>query len=168
MRSLCMLTVMLLAATASADPHSVPFEVVHVLPDTQQVLVFDKAHNTHVLLTVGSGVGDDVVVAIDGIGMTLETRENERFTVYPRAAQGLALNLDKSNKNELPAVYSSVDPAPSADIAIQAFADALDAVASTEPIASGLAALVLAAPTEVDVSTREDTASTSALISSLR
>ncbi|CAN5694183.1 hypothetical protein BH11MYX2_BH11MYX2_28020 [soil metagenome] len=112
MRLLCLLTVTLLAATASADTRSVPFEVVHVLPDTQQVLVFDNERNTHVLLTVGSAVGDDIVVAIDGIGMTLETRENDRFTVYPRAALGLALNLDKGNKNDLPAVYSTIDPTP--------------------------------------------------------
>ncbi|HEY4056771.1 MAG TPA: hypothetical protein VGM39_09180 [Kofleriaceae bacterium] len=111
MRLLCLLTVTLTAAIASADAPSVNFEVVHVLPDTQQVLVLDKERNTHVLLTIGSAVGDDVVVEIDGIGMTLETRENERFTVYPRAAQGLALNLDKGAKKDVPAVYSSVEPA---------------------------------------------------------
>ncbi|HEY4178293.1 MAG TPA: hypothetical protein VGM90_15705 [Kofleriaceae bacterium] len=166
MRLLCMLTVTLFAATASADTHTVNVEVVRVLPDTQQVLVLDKTRNTHVLLTVGSAVGDDIVVSIDGIGMTLETRENERFTVYPRAAQGLALNLDKSTKNDLPAVYSTVEPTPAStevaqNAAIEELSGAIDAMDSTTQMAVQLAGLFFA-PTD------DETGATSALIVSLK
>jgi hypothetical protein len=165
MRLLSMLTVTLLAATAYADTPTVPVEVVHVLPDTQQVLVYDKVKNTHVLLTVGSAVGDDVVVEIDGIGMTLENAQNERFTVYPRAAQGLALNLDKTTKSDLPAVYSSVDPmnAP-AQVAEQQFtglAETLAVADSTKQFAVAVASLFFD-PEAVDAG------DSSALISSLK
>lgn len=110
MRLLSILTVTLFAATASADPRTLPFEVVHVLSNTQQVLVYDRAHDTHVLLTAGSSFEDYLVVEISGIGVTMESQQ-ERFTVYPRAARGLALHLEP-NENRLPAVYSKVEPAP--------------------------------------------------------
>ena len=113
MRLLCILTVTLFAATASADPRTLPFEVVHVLGNTQQVLVYDRAHNTHVLLAAGSSFEDYLVVEIRGIGVTMESQQ-ERFTVYPLAAQGLALHLE-SSENRLPAVYSKVEPAHAAD-----------------------------------------------------
>lgn len=110
MRLLCCLTVTLLAATASADPSALPFDVVNVLPTTQQVLVFDRANNAHVLLTAGSTIDNYVVVEINGIGVTME-HQQERFTVYPRAARGLALHLE-SDKTRPPAIYSVVEPAP--------------------------------------------------------
>jgi hypothetical protein len=111
MRLICILTVTLLAATVSADPRSLPFEIVNVLPNTQQVLVYDRAHNTHVLLAAGSNFEDYLVVEIKGIGVTMESQQ-ERFTVYPRAAKGLALYLDEaSSNNRPPAVYSQVEPA---------------------------------------------------------
>lgn len=146
-----MLTVTLVAATASADPHSVPFEVIHVLPDTQQVLVLDKEHNTHKLLTVGSAVGDDVVIAIDGIGMTLEDANSDRFMVYPRAAQGLALALDKGTKSDLPAVFSTTEPTP-----------APVEIAALDEFAGELASLFFAHEAPVDAG------ATSALIVSLK
>ena len=42
MRALCILTVTLLTAMASANPRTLPFEIVTVLPDTHQVLVLDN------------------------------------------------------------------------------------------------------------------------------
>lgn len=127
MRLLCILTVMLLAATASADSRTVPFEIVNVMPSTQQVLVFDRAHNTHVLLAAGSTFEDYLVVEVRGIGVTME-REQERFTVYPRAAQGLVLYLDESNQNRPPAIYSQVEPdAAAADPQAVALASLLTA-----------------------------------------
>jgi hypothetical protein len=108
MRQLCILAVTFVAATAAADPRTVPFEIVNVLPTTQQVLVYDRAHNTHVLLAAGSSFEDFLVVEISGIGVIMENQQ-ERFTVYPRAAHGLALHLE-SNQNRLPAIYSKVEP----------------------------------------------------------
>ncbi len=125
MRLLCFLTVTLLAATVSADPRSLPFEIVNVLPNTQQVLVYDRVHNTHVLLAAGSNFEDYLVVEIKGIGVTMESQQ-ERFTVYPRAAKGLALYLDEaSSHNRPPAVYSQVEPA-SATVQVAETAAAAD------------------------------------------
>lgn len=111
MRALCILTVTLLAATAFAEPKTVPFEIVNVLPETQQVLVYDRARNTHVLLAPSSVLDDFTVVEITGIGVVVENNQ-ERFTVYPRAARGLALNLHKSKTKRLPAIYSTTPRPP--------------------------------------------------------
>lgn len=106
---LTLLAVSLLAGAASADPAPFPFEVIRVLPSTKQVLVYDRALDTHVLLAPGSKVGDYVVVEISGVGLTLENKQ-ERFTVYPRAARGLVMELEP-NKNSPPVIYSKAGPA---------------------------------------------------------
>ena len=147
MRLLCILTVTLVAATASAGPRTLPFDVVNVLPNTHQVLVYDRAHNTHVLLAAGSNFEDYVVVEISGIGVTMESQQ-ERFTVYPRAAQGLALDLDQSSKNRLPAIFSKVEPAP----APAQVAGTTAAADSKERIA--VASLHSAAPIDSDATYR--------------
>jgi hypothetical protein len=121
MRLLCLLTVTLVATTASAEPTALPFDVVNVLPNTKQVLIFDRAHNTHVLLTAGSDFESYVVVEINGIGVTMEHLQ-ERFTVYPRAAQGLALHLE-ADKSRPPAIYSVVEPTPAPAPTLVAIAD---------------------------------------------
>lgn len=111
MRLLAALTVSLVAATASADPGPLPFEVIRVMANTQQVLVYDRAHNTHVLLAPGTTFEDYAVIEVSGIGLVVE-KDKERFTVYPRAAKGLALELEP-NKNALPQIYSTTNPVPS-------------------------------------------------------
>ncbi len=111
-RLLSLLTVSLLAATASADPAPLPFEVVRVLGNTKQVLVYDHAHDTHVLLAPGSKFDDYVVIDVSGIGLTLE-KQQERFTVYPRAARGLALDLEPHKASPgPPVIYSKTGATP--------------------------------------------------------
>jgi hypothetical protein len=109
-RLLTLLTVSLLAGTASADTSKLSFEVVRLLPETNQALVFDRGHNTHVLLTAGATFEDYVVVEISGVGLTLQ-KQQERFTVHPIAAKGLALDLEPK-KNALPVIYSNQKPTP--------------------------------------------------------
>lgn len=111
MRLLSLLTVSLLTATtAFADPAPLPFEVVRVLGSTKQVLVFDVQHNTHVLLAPGSKFDDYLVIDVSGIGLILE-RNQERFTVYPRAARGLALELEPNKAAPgPPVIYSKNGP----------------------------------------------------------
>lgn len=116
MRALCFLTVTLLTATASASPRTLPFEIVTVLPDTHQVLVLDKVHNTHLLLGVGSTFEDNLIVEINGIGVLMESNQ-EQFIVYPKAAKGLALELRDPHRVRLPTIYGKVElvPAPAAE-----------------------------------------------------
>jgi hypothetical protein len=105
-----------LLATSTAFADRVPFEIVRMLPETQQVLVFDRAHNTHVLLQPGSQFEDYVVIEVSGIEMIVE-KQQQRYTVYPREAQHLALNLlprDPTAAPLAPVIYgkSQAVPAP--------------------------------------------------------
>jgi hypothetical protein len=113
MRLVSVLVVMgLVTSTAYAD--KVPFEIVRMLPETTQVLVYDRAHNTHVLLQPGSQFGDYVVIEVSGIAMTVE-KQQQRFTVYPREAQHLALNILPRDQNapvQPPVIYGKSAPAP--------------------------------------------------------
>ncbi len=121
MRLLYLATATLLAATssASASPDTqVPFEIVNVLAGTQQVLIYDRAHNTHLLLAPGSTIDDYFVVEISGIGMTVE-KDKHQFKVYPRAARGLALYLDDRPTSRPPAIYSTMEPPPAPRVADQ-------------------------------------------------
>jgi hypothetical protein len=145
MRLLCILVVTLITATASADPGKPPFEIVSVLPSTKQVLVYDQAHNTHVLLAEGSTFEDYLVVEIGGIGVTME-REQQRFVVYPRAAQQLALELEPS-KTVLPKVFSKLESAPVkiAPIPVRV-AQTAAATDAKKRMAAELASMLCAAP----------------------
>jgi hypothetical protein len=99
-------------STASADP--LPFEIVRMLPETNQVLVFDRAHNTHVLLQPGSKFDDYVVVEVSGLDMVVE-KQQQRFVVYPREARYLALTLFPRDQNappQPPVIYGKSVPAP--------------------------------------------------------
>jgi hypothetical protein len=103
-----------LLTTSAAYADKVPFEIVRMLPETQQVLVFDRAHNTHVLLQPGSQFEDYVVIEVSGIEMTVE-KQQQRFTVYPREAQHLALNLlprDPAAAPQAPVIYGKSIAAP--------------------------------------------------------
>jgi len=134
--------VSLLAATASADTGPIPFEVIRLLPETQQALVFDRGHNTHVLLAPGSTFDDYIVVEITGVGLTLQ-KQQERVTVHPRAAKGLALELEPK-KGAPPAIYSKTTPTPPPQVAATP-APAAPKVATADKktrVATDLAALL--------------------------
>jgi hypothetical protein len=106
-----LLAVLLATSSAYADP--LPFEVVRMLPETSQVLVFDRAHNTHVLLQPGAKFDDYVVVEVSGMSMTVE-KQQERFVVYPKEAKFLALNLlprDPKAPPAPPVIYGKSAPA---------------------------------------------------------
>lgn len=101
-------------ATSTAYADSVPFEIVRMLPETSQVLVFDRAHNTHVLLQPGAKFDDYVVVEISGLKLIVE-KAQERFVVYPREAKFLALNVLPRDQNVAPpppVIYGKSVPAP--------------------------------------------------------
>jgi hypothetical protein len=100
------------SATARADT-PLPFEIVRMLPETNQVLVYDRAHNTHVLLQPGSMFEDYVVVDINGLGMTVE-KQQQRYLVYPHEAKYLALNVlpPPANAPAPPPVIYGTSPAP--------------------------------------------------------
>ena len=107
-----LLAVVLATSTAYAD--SVPFEIVRMLPETNQVLVFDRVHNTHVLLQPGAKFDDYVVVEISGLKLIVE-KQQERFVVYPREAKYLALNVLPRDQNLAPpppVIYGKSVPAP--------------------------------------------------------
>jgi hypothetical protein len=115
-----------LLATSAAYADKVPFEIVRMLPETQQVLVYDRAHNTHVLLQPGSQFDDYVVIEVSGIEMTVE-KQQQRFTVYPREAQHLALNLlprDPGAAPLAPVIYGKSAPVPAPTLVADAKADA--------------------------------------------
>lgn len=106
------LAVVLFGSTARADT-PLPFEIVRMLPETNQVLVYDRAHNTHVLLQAGSMFEDYVVIEISGLGMTVE-KQQQRFLVYPHEAKYLALNVlpPPPNAPPPPPVIYGTSPAP--------------------------------------------------------
>lgn len=151
MRLLSLLTVSLLTATAFADPAPLPFEVVRVLGSTKQVLVFDVQHNTHVLLAPGSTFDDYLVIDVSGIGLILE-KNQERFTVYPRAARGLALELEPNkaapgppviySKNGPTAAPSQVAAAPTPPVAAPQVAAPVARTAGKTQVAGELASLL--------------------------
>lgn len=103
--------VVLATSTAQADP--LPFEIVRMLPETSQVLVFDRAHNTHVLLQPGAKFDDYTVIEIRGIDMIVE-KAQQRFVVYPREAKFLALTVLPPAQNaapQPPVIYGRSAPA---------------------------------------------------------
>jgi hypothetical protein len=152
-RLISLLTVSLLAATASADSAPLPFEVIRVLPNTKQVLVYDRANDTHVLLAPGSKVDDYVVVEISGVGLTLE-KQAERLTVYPRAAKGLVMELEP-DKNRPPVIYSKSGPAAApAQVAAAQAPQAPQIAARTSGEAKTRIATDLASLLAVDASPR--------------
>ncbi len=104
-----LLTLVLATSRTFADP--VPFEIVHLLSDTGQVLVFDRAHNTHVLLQPGSQFGDYTVIEINDVSMTVE-KQQERFVVYPREARTLTLTVYATAASKDPVLFSTTAPGP--------------------------------------------------------
>jgi hypothetical protein len=108
-----------LLATSSAYAEPLPFEIVRMLPETSQVLVFDRAHNTHVLLQPGAKFDDYVVIDVSGLSMTVE-KQQERLVVYPKEAKFLALNLlprDPKASPLPPVIYGKSAPAPAPQVA---------------------------------------------------
>jgi hypothetical protein len=114
--------VLALATSTSFADDRPPFEVVSALPKTEQVLVFDRTNNTHVLVKPGSIIDDYAVVEINGIGMVVE-KDGVRTTMYPLRAQEIVLSLETPDKNP-PAIYGKnpvkTPPANVADIGGQA------------------------------------------------
>ena len=104
--------VVLFGSAAYADT-PLPFEIVRMLPETNQVLIFDRAHNTHVLLQPGSMFEDYVVVDVSGLGMTVE-KQQQRYLVYPHEAKYLALNVlpPPPNAPATPPIIYGTSPAP--------------------------------------------------------
>jgi hypothetical protein len=105
--------VVLILATSTAyagDP--LPFEIVRMLPETNQVLVYDRAHNTHLLLQPGSTFEDYTVIEVGGLDMVIE-KDQQRFTVYPREAKYLSLNLyPRAVTTQPPIIFGKSAPAP--------------------------------------------------------
>ena len=112
------------------DPLS--FEVIRLLPETQQALVYDRGHNTHVLLAPGATFDDYVVVEITGVGLTVQ-KQQERYTVHPKAARGLALELEPK-KNAPPAIYSKTTTAAPGQVAVTTPAAQPQAVPGSIPV----------------------------------
>ena len=104
------LALVLASSTAYAD--KMPFEVVRVLPETGQVLVFDRPNNTHVLLKPGEVFRDYSIVEISGIGMIVE-KDQKRTAMYPLGAQGIVLNLQHTDDQVQPVFGKSSQPPPS-------------------------------------------------------
>lgn len=104
-----LVTLALSASSSFADRP--PFEVVRVLPETSQVLVYDRADDTHVLLAPGSMLHDYTLVELSGIGMIVE-RGAERITMYPKGAQDIALDLTPNHPVPSPAVFGKLPFAP--------------------------------------------------------
>jgi hypothetical protein len=95
------------ASTAKADP--LPFEIVRLLPETNQVLVYDRAHNTHVLLQPGSIFEDYSVIKVSELDMVVE-KAQQQFTVYPREARLLSLTLFPRQLVNPPIIYGKAAP----------------------------------------------------------
>jgi hypothetical protein len=127
-----LLALLLASSTAGASP--LPFEIVRMLPETNQVLIFDRAHNTHVLLQPGSKFDEYVVIEVSGIDMIVE-KQQERFTVYPREAKFLALNVLPREQNappQPPVIYGRNQPAPAATVVATTTRDAKMTNAKTQ------------------------------------
>lgn len=147
-----LVAVVLATSTAKADP--LPFEIVRMLPETSQVLVFDRAHNTHVLLQPGAKFGDYTVIQISGIDMVVE-KAQERFVVYPKEAKFLALTVLPREQNaapQPPVIYGRSAPAvpapaPAAQVAdVKRPADAKKTNESKAQVAQGLAMVLAETP----------------------
>lgn len=147
-----LVAVVLATSTAHADP--LPFEIVRMLPETSQVLVFDRAHNTHVLLQPGATFGDYTVVSISGIDMIVE-KAQERFVVYPKEAKFLALTVLPPKQNaapQPPVIYGrsapAAAPAPAviADTTAKRPNDTKQATESKAAVAQGLGMALADAP----------------------
>jgi hypothetical protein len=141
----------LVLATSTAHASPLPFEIVRMLPETNQVLVFDRAHNTHVLLQPGATFDDYVVIEISGIAMTVE-KQQERFVVYPREAKFLALSVlprDQSAAPQPPVIYGRNQPVPAiapATVVAVTTRDAKKANEAKTQVAQGLATALVQAP----------------------
>jgi hypothetical protein len=99
---------MVLTASA-ARAERLPFEIVRLLPETHQVLVYDRANNTHVLLQPGSKFDDYVVIEVGGLDMIIE-KDQQRFTVYPREARFLSLSVLPRGPAQPPVIYTKGSP----------------------------------------------------------
>ena len=129
--------VVVVLATSNAYAERPPFEVVQVLAETNQVLVFDRGNNKHVLLEPGATFDDYMVVEISGSGMVVQ-KQQERIIMYPRGMRGLALNLDKDEKGQPQPVYGKVAPPTGPAVAVSTKSD---------KVAIELAQLLTGAPT---------------------
>jgi hypothetical protein len=108
------LAVVLSTSTAYANTNPLPFDIVRMLPETKQVLVYDRASNKHVLLEPGATFDDYVIIDISGFEMIVE-KEQQRFAVYPRDAKLLALSVlprDLNTPARPPVIYGKSVPAP--------------------------------------------------------
>lgn len=140
------LAVVLATSTANADP--LPFEIVRMLPETNQVLVFDRGHNTHVLLQPGVTFGDYTVVEISGIDMIVQ-KGAERFVVYPKEAKFLALTVLPPKQNaapQPPVIYGRSTPAAAPAPAVIADTNAKRPSESKAAVAQSLGMALADAP----------------------
>lgn len=106
MRLVGALAILVLAASSSYADRP-PFEVVRVLQDTDQVLVFDRITHKHVLLEAGSTLDDYAVVEISGGGMIVE-KQQERTAMYPLAMAEIAVSLGSPDHGNAPTIFGTV------------------------------------------------------------
>jgi len=144
----------LVLASSTAYAEKMPFEVVRVLPETGQVLVFDRPANTHVLLKPGEVFHDYSIVEISGIGMIVE-KDQKRTAMYPLGAQGIVLNLQHTDDQVEP-VFGKAQPPPApapvvatAKIDIPAMALQTKVEAKSARVAIELASMLTAAPPRI-------------------
>jgi hypothetical protein len=170
-----LVAVVLATSTVQADP--LPFEIVRMLPETSQVLVFDRVHNTHVLLQPGAKFDDYTVIEIRGIDMVVE-KAQERFVVYPREAKYLALTVLPRAQNAAPlppVIYGRSAPAPApAQVADGNAVDAkktVDTKRATESkaqVAQGLALVLAETPKQAAPRTRAPSLTTTLATSKMK
>ena len=101
----------LVLASSAAYAERLPFEIVRLLPETDQVLVYDRANHTHVLLQPGSKFEDYTVIDVGGLDMVIE-KDQQRFTVYPREAKFLSLSVLPRAATQPPVIYTKAGPSP--------------------------------------------------------
>jgi hypothetical protein len=109
------LTVALAAASvahAESAGSKLPFVVIRVMPDTDQVLVYDRVHRTHALVQPGSSIDDYRVVAVDLYDMVVES-DHTRVVVYPPEAEKIATaSLIDPPRDERAPIDPYAGPAP--------------------------------------------------------
>ena|SRR5436190_13077536 len=141
--------VALVLATSTVYAEKMPFEVVRVLPETGQVLVFDRPNNTHVLLKPGDVFHDFSIVEISGIGMIVE-KDQQRTAMYPRGAREIVLNLQRTDDTIQPVFGKTSPPPPPAPASVVAtttvVASTKAAPTKSSRVAIELASLLTTAP----------------------
>ncbi|HTL35162.1 MAG TPA: PDZ domain-containing protein [Kofleriaceae bacterium] len=121
-------------AAAPVAKRRVPFRVVRMLPETRQVLLFDKTKGTHVVAEVGQDVEGYLVDDIDDDEVTLVAPSGAEIILTAPDMTWRRRQAEKNAKAKAPAAADAAPEDPYADPATPATATASPIVAGADGV----------------------------------